>query len=76
MSTITIPLADEDLSFLRAYSNAQGTSLEVFLAKQARLLSERLQKPLHPDIIAASGILTPSDDAEAAHMAHLDKKYQ
>ena len=76
MSTITIPLADEDLSFLRAYSNAQGTSVEVFLATQARRLSERLQKPLHPDVKAASGILLPLGDAEDAHMAHLDKKYQ
>jgi hypothetical protein len=45
MSTITIPLADEDFSFLQAYSMAQGTSLEAFLARQARCLRERLQKP-------------------------------
>jgi hypothetical protein len=50
--------------------------VEVFLAKQARRLSERLQKPLHPDVKAASGILLPLGDAEDAHMAHLDKKYQ
>ncbi len=33
MSTITIPLTEEDLSFLRTYSQAQGTSAEAFLAR-------------------------------------------
>jgi hypothetical protein len=59
MSTITIPLPDEDLTFLRAYSNAQGTSAEAFLARHARNLRQQLQKPLHRDVEAASGIISP-----------------
>jgi hypothetical protein len=35
MATITIPLSEEDLAFLRAYSKAQGMSAEEFLALQA-----------------------------------------
>jgi hypothetical protein len=76
MSTITIPLADEDFSFLQAYSRAQGTSLEAFLAHQARCLRERLQKPLPSEIKSASGILAPINNPEADRLDHLDKKHQ
>jgi hypothetical protein len=75
MSTITIPLPDEDLSFLRSYSSAQGTSAEAFLARQARNLREHLQKPLPPDVEAASGILSSAIDAREAHFEHLGKKH-
>lgn len=75
MSTITLPLPDEDLNFLRAYASAQGISVEVLLAQQARNLRENLQRPLHPDIARASGIVSPDIEGEAAHLAHLDKKH-
>ena len=74
MSTITIPLPDEDLKFLRNYANAQGTSVEAFLARQARNLREHLQRPLPPEVSAASGIIAP-DAGEQAHRAHLEKKH-
>jgi hypothetical protein len=74
MSNITIPLADEDLDFLRSYASAQGTSVEAFLARQARTLREQLQKPIHPKVAAASGVIAPgADDQE--HRAHLEKKH-
>ena len=76
MSTITIPLADEDFSFLQAYSMAQGTSLEAFLARQARCLRERLQKPLPAEVSAASGILHSMDNLEALGLEHFEKKHQ
>ncbi|MCX6963826.1 MAG: hypothetical protein NTW41_00530 [Verrucomicrobia bacterium] len=76
MSTITIPLADEDFSFLQAYSMAQGTSLEAFLARQARRLRERLQNPLPAEVSAASGILKSMEDLEALGLEHFEKKYQ
>lgn len=72
MSTITIPLPDEDLSFLRAYSDAHGTSAEAFLARQARNLRERLQRPLHPEVEAASGIISTELAAKEAHREHLE----
>jgi len=75
MSTITIPLPEEDLTFLRAYSNALGTSAEEFLARQARSLREYLQRPLQPEVLAASGIISPGTSAKDTHCEHLDKKH-
>ena len=75
MSTITIPLPDEDLNFLRAYSEAHGISAEAFLARQARNLRERLQKPLHPEVEAASGIISSEITAEEAHREHVETKH-
>jgi len=74
MSTITVPIPDEDLAFLRAWSEEQGTSAEEFLARQARNLREHLQRPLHPDVAAAMGIISPDADEETYHQ-HLEKKY-
>jgi hypothetical protein len=76
MSTITVPLPDEDLDFLRAYTSAHGTSAEAFLARQARNLREHLQRPLHPDVVAASGIVSPGIDARVAHHGHLEAKHK
>lgn len=64
MSTITIPLPDEDLAFLRAWSEEQGISAEAFLARQARNLREHLQRPLHPDVVAALGVIMPEKAGE------------
>ena len=75
MSTITIPLPDEDLEFLRAYSESQGTSAEAFLARQARNLRERLQRPLQPEVEAASGIISTDVDAKEGRYKHLETKH-
>jgi hypothetical protein len=75
MSTLTIPIPEEDLAFLRAYSEAQGTSAEALLARQARSLREHLQKPVHPVVKAASGIISASVAGEKAYHAHLEAKY-
>lgn len=75
MSTITIPLPDEDLTFLRAYSATQGISAEAFLARQARNLREHLQRPLQADVAAATGIIAPEIAGKEAHRAHLEKKH-
>jgi hypothetical protein len=76
MSTITIPLPDEDLTFLRAWSETHGTSAEAFLARQARNLRQHLQKPLQPDVVAASGIISQGIAAEEKHREHLEKKHR
>ena len=46
------------MAFLRAYSEARGSSVEAFLATQARNLRENLQRPLQPEVAAASGIIS------------------
>jgi hypothetical protein len=64
MSTITGSLAVEDLAFLQRFSEAQGTSAGEFLARQARNLRQQLEKPLPPEIVAASGIIAGDVDAK------------
>ena len=75
MSTITVPLPDDDLAFLRDYSAAQGTSAEAFLARQARNLRKHLQRPLQPEVLRATGIIAPEVAGEEAHREHLEKKH-
>jgi hypothetical protein len=75
MSTVTVPLPDEDLAFLREYSAAHGTSVEAFLARQARNLREHLQRPLQPDVMRATGIISPEVAGEDAHREHVEKKH-
>src|SRR5438067_214538 len=75
MSIITVPLPDEDLDFLRAYASAQGTSAEAFLARQAHNLRAHLQRPLHPDVAGASGIIAPDVAGEERYRAQLEKKH-
>jgi hypothetical protein len=72
---ITIPLPDEDLNFLRAYSEAHGTSAEAFLARQAHNLRVRLQRPLRPEVATASGIISGEVAAEEAHREHVETKH-
>ena len=76
MSTITVPLSDEDLDSLRAYSATQGISPEAFLARQARNLREHLQKAVHPDVTAAPGIVASEVAAEDAYRRHVERKHQ
>ena len=68
-------MPDEDLAFLRAYSAAQGTSAEAFLAQQARHLREHLQRPIHHNVATATGIISPEVAGEDAHRRHLDQKH-
>jgi hypothetical protein len=75
MSTLTIPMPEEDIAFLRAYSAAQGISAEALLARQAHSLREHLQRPVHPVVGAASGIIAVGVAGEEAHRAHLEKKH-
>jgi len=75
MSTITIPMPEEDLIFLRAYSEAQGISAEAFLARQAHNLRAHLQRPLHADVSGAVGIIAPEISGRETHREHLDRKH-
>lgn len=75
MSTITVPLPDEDLAFLLEWSEKRGTSAEEFLARQARNLRVHLQRPLSPDVAAAIGIFPADLDARKAYREYIEKKY-
>ena len=74
MSTVTVPLPDEDLAFLRAWSEKHGASPEAILAQQVRNLRELLGQPLGSDVVAATGIISPDVDEET-YREYLEKKY-
>jgi hypothetical protein len=76
MSTITVSLADEDLAFLQRFSEAQGTSASEFLARQARNLRQQLERPLPPEIVAASGIIAGDVDLKSELLGHLQRKHR
>ena len=71
MKSITVSLADEDLAFLQRFSEAQGTSMGEFLARQARNLRPQLEKPLPPEIVAASGIIAGEVDSKNELLEHV-----
>ena len=76
MTTIKVSLADEDLAFLQRFSEAQGTSVGEFLARQARSLRRQLEKPLPPEIVAASGIIAGDVDSKSDHQDHLQREHR
>lgn len=47
-----------------------------FLARQARSLRRQLEKPLPPEIVAASGIIVGEVDSKIEHLDHLDRKHR
>jgi hypothetical protein len=75
MSPITVLLPDEDLAFLRDFSAAQGTSAEMFLARQARNLREQMQQPLRGEVLRATGIISNEIDGREAHRNYLEQKH-
>lgn len=75
MSTPTVSMPDEGLTFLRAHSAANGISAEQLLAQQVRNLREHLQRPLHPAVIAATGIIASDIDGREAHRTHFATKH-
>lgn len=62
MSTITIPIADEDLRYLTSWTATQGTTVEEFFANEARSLRQHLEAPLHPALVEASGVISQDVD--------------
>lgn len=75
MSTLTIPLDDEDLEFLRSWTRQQGTTPESFLADQAHNLRRHLQTPLHPAVLKASGVIDSEVDAKEEYLNHQERKH-
>ncbi|MBL9173482.1 MAG: hypothetical protein JNL10_08115 [Verrucomicrobiales bacterium] len=72
---MTVPLTGEDFDFLRAYSKRRGISAEALLGRQARNVRQHLQRLLHPEVIRATGILSPEVSGEEAHRGPLGQKH-
>lgn len=75
MSTITIPIADDDLAFLHSWTQEQGTTVEEFFSREANNLRRHLQAPIHPLLQRASGMIRSDIEGIEDHQQHLDKKY-
>lgn len=80
MSTLTVELPEEDLQFLKSWTQAKGTSVEAWVAHQARHLRESTTQPLHPHVVAVTGII-PDDgrdysDYRREYHEHLEEKYR
>ena len=76
MSTLSIPLPDEDLDFLKTFAHRQGTTAEHWLAGHARALRLNLQAPLHPDVAAATGVLREATDPQSEYLEYLERKHR
>ena len=76
MSTLSIPLPEEDLAFLRSFAQEQGISAEGFLAQHARNLRLQLQAGLHPSVKAASGAFQATADPLAEFHDDMARKHQ
>jgi hypothetical protein len=76
MPTISIPLPDEDLEFLRSFASGQGTTAEQFLALHARNLRLNLQVALHPHVSAATGVLQTEGDPQSKYLEYLERKHK
>ena len=76
MSTLTIPLPDEDLAFLRSFAHERGVSAEGFLAQHARNLLLQLQTDLHPAVKAASGTFQATADPISEFHDDMTRKHQ
>ena len=63
------------LGHLRADTRAQGISPGAFLARQVRNLHENLERPLHPDVAGATGIVSAQVAGEEAHRDSLERKH-
>ena len=75
MPTISISVPEIDLEFLENYATERGTTIESFMVDQVRTLREQLQKPLHPDVEAATAAIR-DEDANREYLEHLASKYE
>lgn len=75
MTVLSVPMAEEDFTFLRTWASKHGTTVESFLAEQAHTLRIQLQQPIHPAVISATGVLEKVSDEKAEHLERLEKKH-
>ncbi len=75
MTFLSVPVAEEDFTFLQTWASKHGTTVESFLAEQAHALRMRLQQPIHPAVLQATGVLEKVSDGNAEHLEYLEKKH-
>lgn len=75
MSTITIPIEDETLEFLQSWTKANGMTLEGYFAAQVESLRRQENRPVHPALIRATGVIKSDIDPREAYLEHMAKKH-
>jgi uncharacterized protein involved in type VI secretion and phage assembly len=76
MSSISIPLSEEDLTFLRRFTGQRGITVEDFMAQHAKNLRLNLEAILHRDIIAATGTFQTATDPQNDYYDHQEHKHR
>ncbi len=75
MSTLTIPISDENLSFLHEWTKENGMTPESFFAAHVDSLRRPKRRPIHPDVIRATGVIQFEGDPREAYLEHMEKKH-
>ncbi len=75
MSTLTIPISDENLSFLKEWTKENGMTPESFVTAQVESLRRPKRRPIHPDVLRATGVIKFDGDPREAYLDYMEKKH-
>jgi len=75
MTLLSVPVAEEDFTFLQTWGSKHGTIMESFLAEQAHAPSIHLQQSIHPAVLSATGVIETIRDEKAEHLDHRARKH-
>ena len=75
MSTLTIPISDENLAFLQEWTKVNGMTPEGYVLAQVESLRRKPTRSIHPALIRATGVLKPDVDAREAYIDFMSKKH-
>lgn len=68
---LILELPSAEAAALQRYAQEHHTTVAGLLVELARRLEPSALRPPHPDILALTGLVPPSVDAEEAHRDHL-----
>jgi hypothetical protein len=75
MSTVTVPISDENLEFLQTWTKANGMTPESYFSAQVESLRRQEGRPIHPALIRATGVIKADVDGRQAYLEHMAKKH-
>ena len=75
MSTATVNMPEPDLEYLQQAAREEGLTFDEYLVMQSRWLRQIRERPLHPDVIALSGIIKGDVDEKQAYYDYMEKKH-
>ena len=75
MTTVTVPISDENLEFLQTWTKANGMTPESYFSAQVESLRRQESRPIHPALIRATGVIRDDVDGRQAYLEHMAKKH-